>query len=115
MTLSISEVDAFLAQAKEADGKMKWKRKDNGYLSWQAVLIGEEGIIIPQARIVVTANPDEVLYKFNFGLLYQGHHVRRLDIDDTHTRTNPRSCPQFGGAKIRGGVGLKKLETKPHN
>lgn len=99
---SISEVDTFLLQAKEVDGKIKWKRKDNGYFWWQAVLIGEDGIVIPQARIVLTTNPDEVLYKFSFGLLYRGYNVRRLDIDDTHVRTNPRSCPEYGGEKIMG-------------
>jgi len=71
-------------------------------LEWSSILIDEDGISIPTARIISTANPEEDLYKFTFALDYHGHNIRRLDIDDTHQRTNPAACPEYGGKRITG-------------
>lgn len=81
---------------------MKWKTKGDAYLEWSSILLDEDGISIPSAKIILTANRDEELRKFTFVLYYQGHNIRRLDIDDTHSRGNPGSCPEYAGMRIRG-------------
>ncbi|MFZ6007549.1 MAG: DUF6978 family protein [Nitrospirota bacterium] len=99
---SLTQVDDFIAKKKEIDSKMKWKNKGKALLEWSSILIDEDGISIPTARIILTANPEEDLYKFTFALDYHGHNIRRLDIDDTHQRTNPATCPEYGGSRIKG-------------
>lgn len=92
---SLTEVGDFLLKKKEIDSKMKWKNKGRAFLEWSSILIDEDGISIPTARLILTANHDEDLYRFTFVLDYRGHNIRRLDIDDTHIRTNPTSCPNM--------------------
>jgi hypothetical protein len=102
LSLPNTEVNDFLAKKKEIDGKIKWKNKGKAYLEWSSILLDEYGISIPTARIILTANQDEELYKFTFVLDYRGQNIRRLDIDDTHKRTNPSTCPEYPGVKITG-------------
>ncbi|MBI5061671.1 MAG: hypothetical protein HZB67_05145 [Candidatus Aenigmarchaeota archaeon] len=99
---SLSEVDDFLSKKKEIDSRMKWKNKGKAFLEWSSILIDEDGISIPTARIILTANQDEALYRFSFVLYYRGINIRRLDIDDYHRRTNPVSCPEYPGQRIIG-------------
>ena len=102
LSLPDTEVNDFLAKKKEIDGKMKWKNKGKAYLEWSSILLDEDGISIPTARIILTANQDEELYKFTFVIDYRGQNIRRLDIDDTHRRTNPYTCAEYPGVRIEG-------------
>lgn len=81
---------------------MKWKNKGRAFFEWSSILLDEDGISIPSARIILTANQDETLYRFSFVLDYRGLNIRRLDIDDTHRRMNPASCPEYPRQRIIG-------------